>query len=343
MELASCDCDPNVSKYEQPMVTQTETYKETVYKYDYNYGSRYVEEDRTREVIKPGNFQCVQLAGQFCYLNLQLHCVKNSKCEDMSCQCENGFAKTSNGLCGLDYGKPCDEYNICSDHFTCGEGKCGCKDGLHQIHNGKTVDSKCIGIVASKCSQNSDCISNAICELNNKGVGRCQCAPQYVENGDGRCELAYGSSCQYAEASGRVPEPCDKLAGLKCRNNICSCPEDSMVYDEERRECLQLVGARCNEDSLCVPSANCMRKRSGLSGICECPDGFEENDEGGCFEIEIEVVTKREELPTSSKNTTEISSSENEIEETTVTQKINEASDSDPDVLIPYETHTGPL
>jgi hypothetical protein len=176
------------------------------------------------------------------------------------------------------HGEPCSASKECSDSFVCTNGLCNCPHPKHETYD--VGQKKCLSIIHGTCSTDSDCVPNSNCTLHPEIILKvCACKTGFVENVNGTCELAFGSSCDYAPGS----LPCDTFGELECRNNTCACEDPFTLYVPDRRACLGLIGSRCKAvnsyDSDCVDNASCVRisnlkKKFIMPGTCQCNDGF---------------------------------------------------------------------
>ena len=271
-----CSCERNISLYREfvgPVLVEKER---QVYnpRYEYDYDEPNYIMEKYNDFVNRTLRQCVGLPGKEC--NTDGHCVENAVCEKSgnTSVCtyvkEKGFSEIPKGNFAK-HGQICSALLDCSDAFMCTNGKCNCPQPNHQTFNNLT--ETCESIIHGACSTDSDCIKNAGCAVNiNTNLPECQCREGFVENLIGNCELAYGSPCNYTDES----IPCDKLAGLECRNQACACPDSFTYFDTDLRECLGLVGSRCNAPAnvngtkVCVNNAKCISGHSKLPGICQC-------------------------------------------------------------------------
>jgi len=260
----------------------------------YGYAYAYIMTPYEETITETAD-ECVGLAEQQC--NPNSHCVKSSSCKENSvgtriCKCDAGLAPTSSGTCALAHGVSCSATSACSDSFRCTNGICNCPQITHQIYD--SAFEKCVGLVSSFCLTTSDCIPNTICTLNSKTeLKQCRCEDGFVENSKGTCEKAWGRACAYNEGV-----PCDSMAGLECRNEICACPDTMSYFNSTLRKCVGLVGSRCKTLSgvfaesgglhhACVNGASCIQEFSNIAGQCLCDEGFQVTSEITCATIQI--------------------------------------------------------
>lgn len=182
------------------------------------------------------------------------YCVKNAYCKNnASCACEDGFNRTAANLCGVPYGKPCTEGDVCFDNLQCIQGTCSCRNPSFQSFE----DGACKNLAGAECADTKECVGGAICERTNFWGGksrRCECGEGYVEGEDQRCYQTYGSECSYSDAA---HEKCDPVAGLVCKNGKCLCENEVAIYEGERRQCSIPIGYPCKQGRECVENSLC--------------------------------------------------------------------------------------
>ncbi|OXA38900.1 prion-like-(Q/N-rich) domain-bearing protein 25 [Folsomia candida] len=240
--------------------------------------------DRKVSIFSETRGFCVGLVDSQCWGG---DCTAHAECRKtplaagrMTCQCETGFTKASQGLCGLAFDKNCGQTltspNTCSDlHFMCIDGKCTCKYPLHQVYDDKSKE--CLSLVSGPCTfprniqQNFShihhfqrCIKNAQCV--DKGFySECECKKRYQATQAGSCAPGFGEQCE--------PGSCDPddVSQLYCRNGVCNCLDFLQVYDPLIKKCRGLVGTRCTEKSpFCTEFASCVIPNPNLPGKCLC-------------------------------------------------------------------------
>lgn len=236
---------------------------------------------------------------------VETECVRNADCSNDRCVCLEGYKMSSDGTCGVDYGGLCDmQTNTCSDiQLTCRSGRCQCRYPVHQIYN-ETLeqciskpDGPCIptSLIFSEneitaafqqnCVSFADCVrSTGLDEANAMFDYVCKCIPGYAEDSSGNCVPSFSAECI-------DDEDCDQAIGqLTCINGRCVCPDEMLAWDETRRKCVGVVGARCKQVQLerilsinfrldvpkeCVENAVCAEHVVQLDGRCECKIGYE--------------------------------------------------------------------
>lgn len=129
-----------------------------------------------------------------------------------------------------------------------------------------------------KCITNSSCIA-----------GKCECDDGFLRNGEGKCELSYGSVCSESEkCATRFLLECKNIP--KSKHSQCRCLTDGVefAWDDNKRKCVSTVGGTCDlpgsqlyakDDQLeCVKNADCVGH-----GVCQCKPGFTQTPEGTCM------------------------------------------------------------
>ncbi len=136
-----------------------------------------------------------------------LEYYRSCKCNYTTCgnQCVNTKTDINNcGSCG----------NVCSDTYSCNDGKCGCTAGQLEC-NGKCVanDVNNCGACGNKCNSNQTC-SNGICMLN------------CTDNKDTCNNLCNGTS-----KTGEYCKFSNSTSTRICNNNKCQDLIDCKAYD----------------------------------------------------------------------------------------------------------------
>ncbi|ODN06033.1 Tenascin-X, partial [Orchesella cincta] len=227
--------------------------------------------------------------------DIDILCVRNSECSNDRCVCLDGFTPSSDGTCGVAYGKSCNgKEKLCSDiQLTCRSGSCQCKYPIHQIYN-ETL-KQCLSKPDGPCEPNPleanrnmtsfpyNCVPFAECKLSNESSAfehSCKCKKGYAESQVGECVSSYSAPCN-------EDDDCDSVAQLSCINGICSCPDKMLSFDWTKRKCVGIVGARCKFIQLerllsmrvdvpteCVENAICVENVFRLDGRCQCKSGY---------------------------------------------------------------------
>jgi hypothetical protein len=293
--MGICQCDPDNALYN----TKEFSYDYPNPQYIRYYSSSYVQSHLT--VTIPSGI-CIGRVGSSCSKAAGKHCVQNSKCSDSSatCECDSSYTVTSDKLCGLGYNQVCSETTVCSDTLRC-HGKvdtnhkqtsrCLCPNPQYQDYDSTT--GSCMGKLGSSCDpfNPKSCTQGTSCRDTN-GMFQCECPIDFVETGDGKCQIAYGKACKYQDGANEDSSGlCDGVADLDCKGFRCSCKNEVDVYELERRQCSLTVGMRCDETSQCVENASCVKPKNGkLRGKCQCLDGFEVIKNGTCSVVDLALL-----------------------------------------------------
>lgn len=241
-----------------------------------------------KSVYDLDSLSCKKLAGEECSKDEQ--CVTGATCVARSvwnrCTCSGSDEYGGRYVSEIDdqckviaAGKPCNDNGtrLCNYErgLICEDGTCVCEFPGHQYFN----SSYCLTMVGGPCGGNlpSSCVPNAECVISQGAEhGTCQCTTGFVE-GNRTCGLDFGESC-----GTKNPEvstvPCDKGAGLYCREGTCVC-RGLQFYDAKERKCRGSVGAACivGRDEFCTDGARCKTFRGGVdnpmaSGSCQCAE-----------------------------------------------------------------------
>jgi len=128
---------------------------------------------------------------------------------------------------------------------------------------------------------------------------QCSCGDGFVENSIGHCEIAWGNPC----TNDGKPFLCDTIAGLRCRNGLCACPDTMSYFNSSLRKCVGLVGSRCknygvggDHGEACVTNATCIQTHPRIAGTCLCNDGYSVTNEMLCTKTESEAVDVLDDL-----------------------------------------------
>lgn len=235
--------------------------------------------------------------------SVEMECVRNADCSNERCVCLKGYKVSSDGSCGLDHGSLCDmQANTCSDiQLTCRSGQCQCRYPVHQVYNdtlGECLSKPDGPCIPSSISSRDDdekafaqnCVTSAECikpptrptdETNSMFEYICKCISGYAEDSAGNCVPSYSSECI-------EDDDCDTIIGqLTCINGRCACPDEMLTWDEPRRKCVGVVGARCrviqferilsfrmDVPTECLDNAVCVEHVTRLDGRCECKPGY---------------------------------------------------------------------
>jgi hypothetical protein len=215
---------------------------------------------------------CTVKVGFSCGQNPE--CIEDAFCDRSYfpfplCQCNAGYLSSISPMEGLlcykSHGTECTNENpglfIDYCHFqiqlVCTEqGTCGCRnEGVDLEWN--SAHNRCAGLVggALGCGGISNlCTTKANCI----GGSKCECADGYSASQGGKCQLAYGASC---EMIGIETEKCNEKERLSCSSfGIC----------------LVNTGGGCEDGKLCVNS-----KDACVAGVCTAiPDPPEETTMG---------------------------------------------------------------
>lgn len=68
---------------------------------------------------------------------------------------------------------------------------------------------------------------------------------------------------------------------LICLAGVCSCDPAFQFYDEERKQCLTLVGMNCSNE-LAKYRNECPQNALCIEGSCTCTSGFAATSDGKC-------------------------------------------------------------
>jgi hypothetical protein len=117
--------------------------------------------------------------------------------------------------------------------------------------------------------------------------GTCACITGYSSTPDKNipCRKTYGQPCSYV-----LDCNIDRFLGCD-EDKLCTCqvPKEQ-VFDEERQNCVSLIGFNCyhdtgNEFSLhCVKNAFCDMPiiNGSMVHMCTCNEGYQPTDDGFC-------------------------------------------------------------
>jgi len=213
----------------------------------------------------------------------QNNCTWPQLCVDgvnsWSCGCDDGFEQDDNGDC-VDIDSCADE-NFCKDHHDCTNGRgsdfCTCKSGFNKVSwgdNGEVCEdvNECDDADLNKCPANSKC-------ENTYGGFSCNCNGGYETNPDDASECIDVDECKTGElVCTGAGEECDNSEGsASC---LCSAEGYTGLRDADRN-CVSVddcVGVSCGDNKHCVDGH--------MTYSCACDDGYEENDQDVCIDID---------------------------------------------------------
>jgi len=291
-----CDCDPQITRYDNVVSFVEEVKYYSRYHCDYNCRRNTLYDEnlgmyvKKQWVSKGMITQCVGKAANQCRKHL---CVQNALCETNTCVCQADFVANSMGLCAKKYKASCSKKTPCTDGLNCIDGHCQCKYPDHS----EFKDGACRRFVGAHCKIDSDCVENSVCHLfTNATVGLCECKTGFVQNVQKRCDLAFGSECP---GTGKDTIACDTIAELRCVNGECACADEGQKYDPTKRTCVGLVGTNCpliNDQYACTDNSVCMSSLKSLDVEaplrCMCMPGFIPNEEYECIvDTDLEFET----------------------------------------------------
>jgi hypothetical protein len=242
----------------------------------------------TSKLFSGGLGGCQGKVGSTCPSNRDhwyKYCIPDALCDhddttgNMICTCKYPLQPTSDGQCGLAYGKSClNERKTCIDSLVClsfaqsggyARSSCSCPDESYQRFDSTT--HTCRSIVGAPCNPKleTSCTPMAKCiENQNSGMFLCECDDGHVETSRGTCQKAHGQTCSFGPGNYEI---CDEKAELVCLKGSCSCNDASNLYENGRRQCSRPVGVTCTKTSQCVANAFCDKfQGEGLSGRCKC-------------------------------------------------------------------------
>ncbi|KAK7479572.1 hypothetical protein BaRGS_00029209, partial [Batillaria attramentaria] len=203
---------------------------------------------------------CKLKEGQTCTTTDE--CGTNAQCSTgatKTCTCKTGFAKDSEGRCGVVVGGSCSDDNKCVSFASC-TSTCACVTGY-----AANADKICLKEVkvGEDCT-NGVCVTGSSCPSTGDKV--CKCDEHKLPATDNSfCRLAKGQTC-----TGSGSSECGVNAQCDGTSKKCVCKPDMVDVGDGR--CGKGVEATCGSDNECVPSATCS------SSKCACIDGYEAKD-----------------------------------------------------------------
>ncbi|CAL8103251.1 unnamed protein product [Orchesella dallaii] len=187
------------------------------------------------------------------------------------------------------HGEPCSRTERCDSRasLTCKAGICECMMADTMIFNSDT--GTCAVLAGEKClftaveddnnveerswREEIPCLSDASCEN-----GFCTCYPGFYEAPNGSCAQKKGHR-EVCESQTACKD--DQL--LICNNEkVCDCNGTVSTYDFARQTCVGLAGGICNSHDQCVTNAYCSNSAYPDPSVCQCDDGYFENNQGAC-------------------------------------------------------------
>jgi len=126
----------------------------------------------------------------------------------------------------------------------------------------------CVANLGQDCGPTLVCAPGFPCR-----GGICRCPDETTVQMDGKCIAGWGHACS-------VEEPC--RSDFSCINGICKCKYGSVEYYSSKLEhCFRLTGLPCNNETDCVPNAECTSGKSSFT-TCECKDGYIQTEDNFC-------------------------------------------------------------
>jgi len=184
------------------------------------------------------------------------------------------------------YGEECIAADECNEKelLSCGSnGRCNCSPSHSMLYD-KDLE-RCVARVGEKCGSavRGDlsfpvlCVDGAICD---ESSGGCVCTNDYFRAINGTClrKRKYLEVCHYDH---ECSTDLVNSKPLVCQKGLCTCDPKYQFYDEERKQCVTLVGRECSLD---VPRYRneCPQNGQCMNGICICSEQFARTSTGRC-------------------------------------------------------------
>lgn len=199
---------------------------------------------------------------------------------------------SANGLNGQ-IGEACDLNQPCesSQGLACISNICQCDSPSNQRYDNSS--RKCVSVVGGSCTTTTvgdlrkECIPNAFCAEKRDESGEfyteCQCETGYIENSSGDCVPGIGQPCSY------LPEECNPLGMVVCKNGKCQCLDELQVYDADMQRCVSPAGTHCRYERAtsslqlgCVKNAICYPFFYWIPPKCLCKPGYTQTKSRQC-------------------------------------------------------------